>query len=204
MWMEWTIPIQKLEVEKIKVGSFQKTVKPLSPLSYADGQILFQSLNLLLPPLTIKEYDTSSGRLLLSLSDSPGTAAKLNALQETLLTIVHTNQKLWFPESTRSREQIQVYFQPFVESTTLHLYCPLQLQEKRHTIHLWKEGQWKKLLAPGLLNKGDSIRVALRLQGISYQMNPTTGLWTGRFRVQHKICCMYACSKPKAAEEQKC
>jgi len=30
-------------------------------------------------------------------------------------------------------------------------------------------------------------------------------LWTGRFRVQHKISCIYQCvpPKPKVAEEQK-
>lgn len=204
MWMEWVIPIQKLEVDKIRVGSFQKTLKPISPLSYTDGQISFQTLNLLLPPLTVKEYDSATGKLLLSLSEAPGTLAKLNALQDTLLTTVHTHQRNWFPESTRSREQIQLYFQPFVESSTLHLYCPLQTQEKRHTIHIWREGQWKRLTTPGLLTKGESIRVALRLQGISYQMNATTGQWTGRFRVQHKISCMYVASKPKAVEEQRC
>jgi hypothetical protein len=204
MWMEWVIPIQKVDVDKLRVGSFQKTLKPISPLSYADGQLVFQTLNLLLPPLLIKEYDSTTGRLLLSLSESPGTLAKLNALQDTLLTTVHTSQRNWFPESTRSKEQIQLYFQPFVEASTLHLYCPLQTQEKRHTIHVWRDGQWKRLIAPGLLTKGESIRVALRLQGISYQMNPTTGQWTGRFRVQHKISCMYVCPKPKAAEEQRC
>ena len=60
--MEWTIPIQKLEVNKIRVGPLQKNLKPLTPLSYADGPIVFQNLNLLLPPLTVHEYDASSGK----------------------------------------------------------------------------------------------------------------------------------------------
>lgn len=211
--MEWTIPIQKLEVNKIQVGQLQKSIKPLSPLSYTDGPIVFQNLNLLLPPLTIKEYDSVSGKLILSLSDSPGTLAKLLALQESLLTSVFTNQRSWFSESNRTKEQIQTSFQPFVEANQLYLYCPLQSQEKRHTIHIWKEGEWKRFAATGLIQKGDSIRVALRLQGISYQMNVTNGSWTGRCRVQHKISCIYQfvkpvtpeqVSKPKAVEEQKC
>lgn len=192
MWMEWTIPIQKVEVNKLHVGPLQKTMKPLTPLSYADGPIVFQNLNLLLPPLTVKDYDSSSGRLLLSLSDSPQTAAKLLALQETLLGTVFINQKLWFPGSSRSREQLQLCFQPFVENTCLHLYCPLQTQEKRHSISIWKDGSWKRLTVAGLLQKGDSIRVALRLQGISYQIDAASGQWTGRFRVQHKISCLYS------------
>jgi hypothetical protein len=201
--MEWTIPIQKLEINKIQVGQLQKSVKPLTPLSYADGPVVFQNLNLLLPPLTIKEYDSTSGKLILNLSDSPPTLSKLLAIQESLLTSVFTNQKTWFSDSNRSKEQIQTSFQPFVESNNLYLYCPLQTQEKRHTIHIWKDGEWKRFTAAGLLQKGDSIRVAMRLQGISYQMNSTNGIWTGRFRAQHKISCIYQFTKPKAVEEQK-
>jgi hypothetical protein len=205
MWMEWTIPIQKLEVAKIQVQNLQKNMKPLTPLSYADGPIVFQNLNLLLPPLTVSEYDSSTGRLLLSLSDSPMTASKLLALQDSLLLSVFQNQRVWFSESNRTKEQIHRLFQPFVENTLLHLYCPLQLQEKRHTISIWKDSEWQRLSQPGMISKGDSIRVALRLQGISYQLDASTGLWTGRFRVQHKISCIYQCVPPKqkAVEEQK-
>lgn len=202
--MEWTIPIQKLEVSKIQTGTLQRTLKPLTPLSYTDGPMVFQNLNILLPPLPIKDYDANTGKLILSLAESPGTAAKLLALQETLLHAVFINQKIWFPDSNRTRDQIQRFFQAFVENTSLHLYCPLQSQEKRNSISIWKEEEWKKLTMAGLLQKGDSIRVALRLQGISYQMNPTTGVWTGKFRVQHKISCIYTFVKPKVVEEQKC
>jgi hypothetical protein len=188
-----------VEVSKLHVGPLQKTMKPLTPLSYADGPIVFQNLNLLLPPLTVKDYDSASGRLLLSLSDSPQTASKLLALQESLLGTVFANQKLWFPGSNRSKEQLQLCFQPFVENTSLHLYCPLQTQEKRHSISIWKDGSWKRLTVAGLLQKGDSIRVALRLQGISYQIDAASGVWTGRFRVQHKISCLYA-FKPSQTE----
>lgn len=203
MWMEWTIPIQKLEVNKIQVQTLQKNMKPLTPLSYTDGPIVFQNLNILLPPLPVSEYDSSTGKLLLKLSESPMTASKLLALQDSLLSAVFQNQRIWFPESNRSKEQIQKLFQPFVENTCLHLYCPLQLQEKRHTISIWKDDEWQRLSNPGMISKGDSIRVALRLQGISYQLDTTTGLWTGRFRVQHKISCIYQCVKQKAVEEQK-
>jgi hypothetical protein len=202
--MEWTIPIQKLEVNKIQVGQLQKSVKPLTPLSYTDGPIVFQNLNLLLPPLSIKEYDSVTGKLILHLGESPQTLSKLIAIQESLLTSVFVNQKLWFPESNRTKEQITNSFQPFVESNNLYLYCPLQSQEKRHTIYIWKDGEWKRFAATGLIQKGDSIRVAMRLQGISYQMNSTNGLWTGRFRAQHKISCIYQFPKQKAVEEQKC
>ena len=191
MWMEWSIPIQKLEVGKVTTGALQRNTKPLTPLSYKDGAFDLQHLNILLPPLSVKEYDIQTGKLILNLSDNLQTSAKLSALQETLLSTVYHQQRLWFGDSNRSREQIQTFFQPFLEQALLHLYCPLQTQEKKHFLNIWKGGKWQRLLAPDLIQKGDIIRVGLRMQGISFQMNPTTNVWTGRFRVQHRIFCIY-------------
>lgn len=194
MWMEWTIPIQKLELSKICPGLFQNTLKPLTPLEYKDGTTNFKHLNILLPPLTIRDYDVATGKLILHLPEQSAIYQKLIALQDSLLLLVYQHQKTWFSDSNRTKDQIQHYFQPFVEGNSLQLYCPLQSQEKKFFLHIWKEGEWKKLVSPGLLQKGDTIRVALRLQGISYQTNGQSGSWTGRFRVQHRIMCIYHCS----------
>lgn len=194
MWMEWSIPIQKLEVGKVYVNPIQKTLKPICSLSYKDGPFSLQNLNILLPPLPIKEYDSASGKLILNLSENIQTAAKLFALQEYLLATVFLQQKLWFPESNRTKEQIQNLFQPFLEDTYLHLYCPIQIQEKKHSLYIWKNGEWTCLSSPGVIQKGDIIRVGLRMQGISFQLSPQTSTWTGRFRVQHRIFCIYHCN----------
>lgn len=194
MWMEWTIPIQKLELQKITPGSLTNAVKPLTPLEYKDGAFHLKHLNILLPPLVIKEYDGTSGRLLLTLPENSPIYHKMMALQESLLLLVHQHQKSWFPDSNRTKENIQYFFQPFVEGNQLNLYCPLQSQDKKYFLHIWKEGVWSRLNAPGTLQKGDVLRIALRLQGISYQTNTQSGSWTGRFRVQHRIMCIYHCS----------
>jgi hypothetical protein len=34
-------------------------------------------------------------------------------------------------------------------------------------------------------------------------LDTVSGLWTGRFRVQHKISCIYSSVKQKAVEEQR-
>ncbi len=194
MWMEWTIPIQKLELAKILPGSLQTSLKPMTPLEYRDGPFVFRHLNILLPPLIIKEYDSTSGKLSLHLPDQTPIHNKLMALQETLLQLVYQHQKTWFPDSNRSKDMISNSFQPFVESNSLQLYCPLQSQDKKYFFYLWKDNAWHRLSEPGLLQKGDTIRVGLRLQGISYQTHTGTGTWTGRFRVQHRIMCMYHCA----------
>jgi len=194
MWMEWTIPIQKLELSKICPGTFQHSIKPITPLEYKDGFANFKHLNILLPPLLIRDYDVTTGKLSLHLPDQSAIYQKLLALQESLLLLVYQHQKTWFSDSNRTKDQIQHLFQPFVEGNSLQLYCPLQSQEKKFFLHLWKDNCWKRLTSPGLLQKGDTIRVALRLQGISYQTNTTSGAWTGRFRVQHRIMCIYHCN----------
>ena len=195
MWMEWTVPIQKLELAKITPGQLQNTAKPITPLEYKDGQFHLKHLNILLPALTVKEYDTQTGKLILHISDGTAIHNKLFALQEALLLLVHQHQKSWFPDSNRTKEQIQNFFQPFVEGNHLNLYCPLQGQDKKYCLHIWKDNLWYPLNSPGLLQKGDTVRVAIRLQGISYQTHLLSGSWTGRFRVQHRVMCIYQSNK---------
>lgn len=199
MWMEWTIPIQKMDLAKISAGSLQTSMKPLTPLEYKDGPYIFRHLNILLPPLVIKDYDSSTGKLSLHLPSQTPIFNKLMALQETLLQLVYSHQKTWFPDSNRSKEMISQSFQSFVEGNSLQLYCPLQSQDKKYFFHLWKDNLWHRLLTPGLLQKGDTIRVGLRLQGISYQTHSGTTTWTGRFRVQHRIMCMYHCASASSS-----
>ncbi len=195
--MEWNIPIQKLEIPKVRIGFVQKNLKPLTPLSYTDGPISFPNLNILLPALQVREYDPVSGKLMLTLPESSQTLSKLSALQDNLLTNVFSNQRYWFPESNRTQDQIRSSFQPFLDNGILYLYCPLQTQDKKYGLYIWKENEWKRFDTTGLLQKGEYIRVALKLQGISFQTNVSTGVWTGRFRVQHRIACIYHCGIPK-------
>jgi len=44
---------------------------------------------------------------------------------------------------------------------------------------------------PTFLQPGDLVRVALRIQGLSFHTHPTFGTWSGRFRLQHKIMALF-------------
>jgi hypothetical protein len=191
--MEWTVPLQRLEVGKVNVGSVRYGDKPMAPLAYFDGPIHMQSMNILLPPLVVKEYDPTTGRLKLSLTDMTQTATKLSALQDTLLNLVFTKQSSWFPGSRRTASDLQALFQPFVENQSLHLYCPSNLTGSSG-ISFRKHNEWKKGVDPRSIQKGDLLRVAFRIQGISFQQNTEQDLWTGRFRLQHKILYIFHCS----------
>ena len=87
--MEWSIPLQKLEVGKVQIGEIQHREKPLVPLAYFDGQNNFLNLNIFLPKLKVQEFDTKSGKLILSLNHLNWCEAKLNALQSTILGAVY-------------------------------------------------------------------------------------------------------------------
>ena len=192
--MEWAVPLQKIDVNKIIVGQIRYGEKPLAPLAYHDGPIHLPSVNLLLPALLVKDYDPQTGRLKLSIQDNGTVLRTLSSLQETLLKIVFQKQSEWFPGSRKSSEELHVFFQPFVENNIINLYCPSTLTGNT-SIPIWKNDIWSKGVHSGSILKGDMIRVGLRIQGISFQHNMEADLWTGRFRLQHKILQVFCCSR---------
>ena len=113
--MEWAVPLQKIDVNKINVGQIRYGEKPLAPLAYYDGPIHLPSVNILLPALLVKDYDPQTGRLKLAIQDKSDVLHTLSSIQETLLKIVFQKQTEWFPGSRKTSEELHVFFQPFVE-----------------------------------------------------------------------------------------
>ena len=191
--MEWCVPLQKLEINKISVGSLITRVnrekKPMVPLSYVDGQVTMPVLTILLPHLIIDSYNPANGRLELAMMTN-WIASKLTAIQTSLLEVICASQVAWFGTSKFSREEVYRLFQPMVEGNKLHLYCPSTLQEKRkgmNGIRIWKDGVWVEDVQPGFLTRGQIVRVTLQIQGMSLQMGINDTSWTGRARLQHRI-----------------
>jgi hypothetical protein len=191
--MEWCVPLQKLELNKISVGSLITRVnrekKPMVPLSYVDGQVTMPVLTILLPHLIIDSYNPANGRLELAMMTN-WIASKLTAIQTSLLEVICASQVAWFGTSKFSREEVYRLFQPMVEGNKLHLYCPSTLQEKRkgmNGIRIWRDGVWVEDVQPGFLTRGQIVRVTLQIQGMSLQMGVNDTSWTGRARLQHRI-----------------
>jgi hypothetical protein len=191
--MEWCVPLQKLEINKISVGSLITRVnrekKPMVPLSYVDGQVTMPVLTILLPHLIIDSYNPANGRLELAMMTN-WVSSKLTAIQTSLLEVICASQVAWFGTSKFSREEVYRLFQPMVEGNKLHLYCPSTLQEKRkgmNGIRIWRDGVWVEDVQPGVLTRGQIVRVTLQIQGMSLQMGVNDTSWTGRARLQHRI-----------------
>lgn len=183
--MEWLIPTQTLQVENIQLGTLIQTSKPLVPLAYKDRDIHFSSLSVLLPSLTIKHFDKTTGQLVLSLDNSPA-AQKLTLIQEMLVSAVSLHHKDWFP-SRKAPVDVKLGFQSMIRGAEIHLYCPVH-SEIMQSVPFFCDGGWSPTgIQKDRLESGMRIRVAIRIQGISFLLHQNSDIWSGKYRIQHKI-----------------
>lgn len=191
--MEWAITEQSLSVGNMRIGPFHGGFKPIAPISYSDKGLSFPNMTLILPPTIVKSYDTETGKLALSLQGHPSFYNKLIAIQNTILDTMYTNQRGWFSSGrTKTKEEIVAGFQPFVTGGCIHVYCPIFTIGSYNEIQVYSGGQWVHgTFSKELLASGKTVRIAVRLQGISFHLHPVTKEWTGRSRIQHRVLAIY-------------
>ena len=74
-----------------------------------------------------------------------------------------------------------------IRESEIHLYCPIQ-NEIMQSVPFFCDGEWNSAgLQKGRLEPGKRIRIAIRLQGISFLLHPNSDVWIGKYRIQHKI-----------------
>jgi len=186
--MEWLIPIQTFQVDKVQLGTLIETSKPMMPLAYKDGENNFPSLSLIFPLFPIKSFDPATGRLVLSLAEYPAILTKMTTLQETLVSAVIQNHTHWFSQKETMRiTDARAGFQSMIRGSELHLYCPVN-SDIQQTVPFYSGGAWSKQgILKEKLEPGTRIRIAIRVQGISFHIHPSSGTWSGKYRIQHKI-----------------
>jgi hypothetical protein len=191
--MEWTIPLQNLDTSKINIGAPTQGSKLISILGYSDEDATFNSLSILLPILPVKSYDATTGKLQISLQGG-AIAAKLLSFQEMLINSVCANQRTWFPSARPSdKEDIKHGFQPFVEGGCIHLYCPSSSTGISNEIHTYSAKAWSRgAISPSIFSAGKNLRLAIKIQGLSFHQHPMSKAWTGKFRLQHRISAIMA------------
>ena len=212
--MEWQLPIQKVEIGNINIGSpwarlgygesRDHVSKPMAPLSYFGTQFRLPFVSLLFPPLAIAEYNAATGKLALDMSDSNLASIKLNTLQDTIINAIVYHQSGWF-KTEFSKEDIAAGFQPIIQNNQLQLYCPavsatcpsdsagapatassLAAAPTVRSIPFFKDKGWNNAFSAEELKAGTRLRVAVKIHGISFLLGPT-GQWTGRCRLQHRV-----------------
>ena len=184
--MEWLIPTQTLHAGNIQLGMMTTGPKPMIPIGYKDGDVRFSSLSILFPSLTVKSFDKTTGQLVLSLADSSHVATKVANIQDMLVAAVASNYHKWFAYE-RSSIDAKGGFQPMIRGNDLHLYCPVHT-EITQTVPFFYEGKWSEQgLLKNKLEPGTRIRVAIRMQGISFHVHRNSDVCSGKYRIQHKI-----------------
>jgi hypothetical protein len=136
----------------------------------------------------VKSYDATTGKLQISLQGAAITS-KLQGFQEMLINSVCANQRAWFPSARASdKEDIKHGFQPFVEGGCIHLYCPASSVGISNEIYTYSGKTWTRgTISPSMFSAGKSLRLAIKIQGLSFHQHPMTKAWTGKFRLQHRI-----------------
>ena len=193
--MELTVPAQTFVCANAHISAPCKYQKPMASLSSKDENVTLPSLSILLPSLPIKAYEVETGKLSLSLAGHPAILAKFQAFQVKILQAIYANYSTWFPsEQARNIDETNKSFQPLIYNNCIHLYCPLVTVGSFNEINIFSGTSWTKGVIPqSLFTPGKSIRIGVRLQGVSFHQHPLTKMLTGRSRVQHRILAIYRC-----------
>jgi len=193
--MEWQLPIQKVEIGNINIGSPWSSrglaQKPMAPLSYFGAQFRLPFLSILFPPLCVVEYVPATGKLVLDMSETSLASIKLNTLQDTLINAIMYHQMAWF-KTDLVVEEVRQGFQPIIQDNKLILHCPYtDMSQVNAGKVLFKnvpiyKGGWGEF-KPEDLATGTRVRVAVKIHGISFLNRNESSEWSGRCRLQHKV-----------------
>jgi hypothetical protein len=171
-----SIPYQALEIGNIHLTPFQsdKYGKSIARLSYKDNSINFNDVTILSPPLKIIDYNQDNSRLRLDLSEQFHFQTKIFTLQEYLVSTFYIHQQSFLNQYNNSQEQIHSLFNFLLYDNILSIYVFPTFTVKKQDDSFCKVSD---------LKPGDTIRCAIRIQGVSInQLKHNI-----RFRLQHSI-----------------
>ena len=167
----------------------------MAPLSYFGAQFRLPFLSIVFPSLPVVEYNSTSGKLMLDMSETNLANIKLTTLQDTLINAIIYHQMTWF-KSDFPKEDVKQGFQPMIQDSHLILHCPYTDMSSSaqnpgkvlfKNVPIYKNGSWDNEFKPEDLKMGTRIRVAVKIHGISF-LNRNDGTeWSGKCRLQHKV-----------------
>jgi hypothetical protein len=171
-----TIPYQAFEIGNIHLTPFQldRYGKTIARLAYKDTALDFHDVSILSPPLTILDYNSDTSRLRLDLSDHYNFQVKINTLHEYLISTFFIHQQTLLNRVDVPYEEIRRLFYFLLDGCTLSLFIyPTVVVKKENGVHCRVCD----------LKKGDVIRCAIRIQGISQIINKDEL----RLRLHHSV-----------------
>ena len=192
-WAEFFLPIQTLHADSIQIDSpnythtqhkFHYTAeRPIAPLWYKTPEFTLSTLNILTTPLRIHSWDSSTGRL--ELETDTLTATQFIAIQKRILTLLEGHRG-WFLPHTNIQQDFQYMYHNSILTIYLHGFNPDQVHTGR--IWNWSAAAWKKGVDQTSFSKGQTVRLAIRFQGICF-LKVEGGKM--RYRIQHQTVAIY-------------
>jgi hypothetical protein len=172
-----TIPYQTLEVGRIHMSGFVPDMKGrlIAPLSYCDTSLDIEDFILLSPPLTVLDYDMTTGRLRLDVKDQKQFATKVHTMQQYIISTIHLHS-LSFLQGDYTSAEVQSMFQVLLDGEvfSIFVYPTTVVRQSDGTVsHIQR------------LKAGDRIRFPLYVHGIMI-VNPPSGKGM-RLRIQHNV-----------------
>ena len=170
------VPYHSFDVSHIHMSSFQpdKYGKTIARLMYKDPSIDFHDVSMLSPPVHVVQYDPYHSRLTVELADHPTFLMKYMTLYDNLMSTLYIHQQNFLQTTTLTMDDIRRLFYSTLEGTQLSLYV-----FPTATVQLEKGGT----CSVQALTEGDTIRFAVRIQGVS-QLMTRDGL---RLRLHHMV-----------------
>ena len=188
--MEFAIPISRFDPSKvrwglIKNGPFRKTIS----FNYKDNNQTFNSLNLILEPLTVFYVDWDKKQLILEESSQGHFLTKIEQLQTVVNNQIKKQYTEWLDGTVFPKSEEIAPLQPWLKSQKLVLY----LSSDPSSIPFFTENG-SEVISEKSLKPGDLIRAVVCLQGISLQLSESNN-WLGKSRIQHYLIKLYHITK---------
>ena len=147
----------------------------VAPLKYVDTNITLNNLNILTPPLEVIFHDMQTGRLVLNVADQPQFATKMQMLQTYLASTLYMHQQSFFG-----------FTNPFLTIDFFKKMLFPLVYNKKLTLFMGASAKTANIYeTPGsqptqgiqrLLKPGETLRLAIQLQGISILTNPSLSI----------------------------
>lgn len=165
MTAECSLPLTAIEGQNIHLEINKNGKTPYARICYADSMLILDPFSIVTPSLPILSYDFNRGRIDIDLSSDEISLAKFKMVQDTIISLIHSQQYDWFQTQNMSMDTLRDKFQHFLQGNIVSIYLSTILRSGKPVL-IYKRGIWSNTLKSNSIVAGKSVRFILRLTGI--------------------------------------
>lgn len=182
--MDFAIPISHFDPNNVKLDQVKSCpLRKNISFVYNDGNILLNTLVLVLHPLKVVEIDMDKKQVVLE--ETKGSLlSKLEQFQMNINNELENHPTNWLDESMLPAV-IKNPLQQWVKSKRFTLY----LSSDPSSLTMFTQ-DGKVTFSKNTIKPGDMVRAIIKIHSLSLQMSEID-IWTGKSRIQHHILQLY-------------